>query len=103
MSSSISAPCAPTETARPGPPWLRVGAFLIAALVSLPVAVVLLNVLVPRTEIWAHLASTVLPEYVFSTLMLAALVAWRRGIGRGDGLGLLVLYAVYVIAAAAKG
>jgi cation:H+ antiporter len=44
-----------------------------------------------------------LPIAGASALMLAALVAWRRGIGRGDAFGLLVLYAVYVAAAAAKG
>jgi cation:H+ antiporter len=44
-----------------------------------------------------------LPIAGASGLMLAALVAWRRGIGRGDGLGLIALYVVYVIAAAVKG
>jgi cation:H+ antiporter len=38
-----------------------------------------------------------------SGLMLAALVAWRRGVGRGDGVGLLLLYAIYVVAAAVRG
>jgi cation:H+ antiporter len=43
-----------------------------------------------------------LPVAGASALMLAALVAWRRGLGRGDAVGLLVLYAVYVAAAAAR-
>ena len=64
--------------ARQGPsagfPWLRAGATAVATLVGLPVAVVILNLLVPRTETWRHLASTVLPEYVANTLLLAVLV-----------------------------
>jgi iron(III) transport system permease protein len=43
-------------------------------LVGLPVVVVLLNLLVPRAETWRHLASTVLPDYIFNTLLLATLV-----------------------------
>ncbi|MGH8673055.1 MAG: ABC transporter permease, partial [Burkholderiales bacterium] len=57
-----------------GVPWLRAGAFLVAALVGMPVVVVLLNLLVPRTETWRHLASTVLPDYILNTLLLAMLV-----------------------------
>lgn len=44
-------------------------------LVAVPVLVVVLNLFVPRGETWAHLASTVLPEYVLNTCILAALVA----------------------------
>jgi cation:H+ antiporter len=44
-----------------------------------------------------------LPVAGASGLMLAALVAWRRGLGRGDAIGLLVLYAFYVVAAIARG
>jgi cation:H+ antiporter len=44
-----------------------------------------------------------LPIAGASALMLAALVAWRRGLHRGDGVGLLLIYAVYVAAAVAKG
>jgi cation:H+ antiporter len=44
-----------------------------------------------------------LPIAGASGLMLAALVAWRRGLGRGDGFGLLLLYAIYVVAAAVRG
>jgi iron(III) transport system permease protein len=47
---------------------------LLALIVCLPIAVVALNLLVPRSETWRHLASTVLPEYVANTLMLAAMV-----------------------------
>jgi cation:H+ antiporter len=43
-----------------------------------------------------------LPVAGASALMLAALVGWRRGLGRGDAVGLLLLYAIYVAAAAAR-
>lgn len=47
---------------------------MVALLVCLPVVVVFLNLLVPRAETWRHLASTVLPDYVVNTLLLAGLV-----------------------------
>ena len=74
MSSWISRPVTAAAGPQPSVPWLRASAFLIALLVGLPVAVVLLNVFVPRGETWQHLASTVLPDYVASTLVLALLV-----------------------------
>jgi len=58
----------------PGFPWLRASSALVATLVFLPVVVVILNLLVPRAETWRHLASTVLPDYVANTLILALLV-----------------------------
>ncbi|WP_085885724.1 ABC transporter permease [Oceanibacterium hippocampi] len=54
---------------------LAVGAFLVAALAAVPVVVVLGALFVPAGEIWAHLASTVLPRYVANTAMLALIVA----------------------------
>ncbi len=54
---------------------------VIAALVALPVITVLSHVFVPAPEVWSHLASTVLPRYLFNT---AALVV-------GVGLGVLVI------------
>lgn len=74
MSSSISRSVTPVGAPQPSVPWLRGAALLIALLVGLPVAVVLLNVLVPRGETWRHLASTVLPDYIANTLVLAMLV-----------------------------
>jgi cation:H+ antiporter len=44
-----------------------------------------------------------LPVAGASALMLAALLLWRRGLTRGDGVGLLLLYAIYVVAAVARG
>jgi iron(III) transport system permease protein len=48
-----------------------------AAAVALPVVVVLASLMVPSGEIWAHLASTVLRDYLWSTLGLAL------GVGSG--------------------
>jgi iron(III) transport system permease protein len=53
---------------------LELSAALVALLVALPLAVVVLNLLIPRGETWAHLASTVLPGYIRNTLVLAVLV-----------------------------
>ena len=50
---------------------LLVFAFAVALLVGMPITSVLANVFAGGTgEIWAHLASTVLPEYVANTLWL---------------------------------
>jgi len=74
MSSLTSRPVDAAAAPQPSVPWLRASALLIALLVGLPVAVVLLNVFVPRGETWQHLASTVLPDYIANTLVLAILV-----------------------------
>ncbi len=47
-----------------------VGALLIALLVALPVASVFYLALFPSENIWAHLAATVLPTYIWTTLAL---------------------------------
>ncbi len=51
---------------------LTATAILIAALLAVPVVVVLANVFVPAQGAGSHLASTVLPEYVANTLWLLA-------------------------------
>jgi iron(III) transport system permease protein len=48
----------------------------VAALLALPVIVVVLNVFAPSSGTWAHLAATVLPEYVANSLGLLAGVAY---------------------------
>lgn len=53
----------------------------IAAVIAIPVLVVLSYVLVPTGDIWRHLASTVLPTYVANTLWLMV----------GVGLGTLTI------------
>ncbi len=64
---------------RPTP--LAAFALCIAALIALPVIVVVLHVFVPSQGTWSHLASTVLPEYVLNSLGLMA------GVGAGVILG----------------
>ena len=49
---------------------LTVVASLAAGLVAVPVIVVFSNVFMPAGDTWAHLASTVLPEYIANTLWL---------------------------------
>ena len=46
------------------------GALLLAALVAVPVAAVIWLAIAPGDDIWKHLASTVLPYYVRTTLIL---------------------------------
>lgn len=51
--------------------WLGFFATAIALMVVMPMAVVVLNLLVPRVDTWVHLAGTVLPGYLWNTLLLA--------------------------------
>jgi iron(III) transport system permease protein len=75
MSSPITSSLNGAASAQPSRlPWLRAGAFAIAGLIGLPVVIVLANLLIPRSETWQHLASTVLPDYIVNTLVLATLV-----------------------------
>ncbi len=50
-------------------------AVVIACVLALPVLVVLSNVFMPSEGTWAHLASTVLPEYISNSLLLMLGVA----------------------------
>src|SRR5918995_3601972 len=52
-----------------------------AGAVALPVLVVLASLLAPSGEVWAHLAGTVLQDYLWSTL----------GLALGVGCGVLVI------------
>ncbi len=64
--------------------WLNgwsIGTIIIAATVSVPVATVIFIGLTPSDDIWAHLASTVLPLYISTTLQLMI----------GVGLGTLII------------
>ena len=45
-------------------------AIAVAAILAAPIVVILGHVFVPAGDIWAHLAATVLPRYVFNTLWL---------------------------------
>ena len=67
-------------------------ALLVAALISVPVLVVLSSVFVSAGDIWAHLSSTVLPRYVANSLWLLA------GVGIGTtviGVGTAWLVTMY--------
>ena len=50
-------------------PW-SVSALVVVALTTLPLLVIARGVFEPRTEIWQHLASTVLPVYVANSALL---------------------------------
>ncbi len=73
-----------------GLPLLRWAAWLAALAVAAPLASVALNVLSGGTgATWAHLASTVLPDYVASTLLLCA--------GVGTGVTLLGVGSAWLV------
>jgi iron(III) transport system permease protein len=55
--------------------WLGRASVLTAALVVAPIAAVVFNVFLPSEATWPHLLSTVLPEYIWNTLLLVSLVA----------------------------
>jgi iron(III) transport system permease protein len=59
------------------PPLGGLGCFalLVALLITIPVASVVLNLFRPSTDTWSHMAATVLPEYAFTTCVLAVGVA----------------------------
>lgn len=56
------------------PSLLELAAVVVAAAMAMPLAVVALNLLVPRGETWAHLIATVLPGYLANTILLVLLV-----------------------------
>jgi iron(III) transport system permease protein len=55
--------------------WLGWVSVATAALVLAPIVAVVSNVFVSSETTWSHLASTVLPDYVWNTLLLVLLVA----------------------------
>ena len=61
-------------------PWRRLGAIgiftlAVATLLALPLLFVLASLLSPSTDAWSHVASTLLPRYVWNTVLLTAGVA----------------------------
>ena len=52
--------------------WVSV---IVALLVLAPIVAVVINIFLPSQDTLAHLASTVLPDYIWNTLRLIALVA----------------------------
>jgi iron(III) transport system permease protein len=61
-------------------PW-TLATLVIAALVAIPVIIVLSRIFIPTHGVWSHLASTVLPGYLANTFQLVL----------GVGIGTLVL------------
>jgi iron(III) transport system permease protein len=55
--------------------WLGWVSVITAVLVLAPIAAVVFNVFLPSEAAWSHLFSTVLPEYIWNTLLLVSLVA----------------------------
>ncbi|MDE8604061.1 iron ABC transporter permease [Marinomonas sp. RSW2] len=60
---------------------LKMAAMLIAAILALPILVVLVNVLIGDGDVWRHLYDTVLAEYISNSLLLML----------GVGIGVLVI------------
>lgn len=61
-------------------PAARIGglglvSLVVAALVVAPIGAVVWNIFLPSEATWGHLLSTVLPEYIYNTLMLLVMVA----------------------------
>lgn len=52
------------------PDGWTVGALLTALLIAAPIAAVFVIAMAPSDGIWSHLASTVLPHYIWTTLLL---------------------------------
>lgn len=69
----VTAPV-PGRRSRPGRAWI-VGGAVIAALALAPLAAVAVIAAGDSGDIWGHLATTVLPGYVWTTVQLMALVA----------------------------
>lgn len=66
-----------SATARTGSGWWTVLTILVALLVGVPVFTVAANLFVPSGDVWQHLASTVLPDYVKNSIIL------MLGVGSG--------------------
>jgi iron(III) transport system permease protein len=58
-----------------------VGTIIIAALIAMPIVTVFILALSPSDDIWHHLSTTVLPDYIFTTL----------GLMLGVGIGTLII------------
>src|SRR5688572_885101 len=68
-------------TGRPSANWVSATAAVAAGVLAVPVIIVLASVFAPAGATWAHLASTVLPEYIANTLWLVL----------GAGIGVTVI------------
>ncbi len=91
---------------------LKLSATLLALLLALPAVVVVLHLLAPRMDTWSHLAGTVLPGYLWNTLLLGLAVgagvtlvgvscAWLTAMCRFPGQSVLAWALILPIAAPA--
>ena len=86
----VPTPPAPTAPARPRIGWLTGLTAAVALLVVLPILSVGANVFTAGTgSTWAHLAATLLPEYIATTLLLC--------LGVGSGAALLGVGAAWIV------
>jgi iron(III) transport system permease protein len=89
-------PLRPCRSCKGSSQVLLVASLAVAILVGVPILGVLSNLLAGQSaetsSTFAHLASTVLPEYVFNSLAIAAIVAVLAGAG---GVGCAWLVAVF--------
>jgi iron(III) transport system permease protein len=86
----LDTPSLPTARSRRWPSAWTVSTLLIALLVATPVVVILVHVFFPSGDVWSHLASTVLPRYLFNTLVLGVTVGLGTAI-IGTGCAWLVV------------
>lgn len=62
-------------TKHSGGKW-TVASFIIGLILLAPALTVLLNLFAPSGDVWAHLLSTVLPTYIFNTILLMVFVGF---------------------------
>lgn len=70
--------------------WAAWAAMLIAAVLALPILVVLAQVFMPAQGAWSHLVQTVLPDYVGTTLLLL--------LGVATGVSAIGIFAAWFVA-----
>jgi len=66
-----------SKKSRSGSGWWNLLTLFIAFLVSIPILTVAANIFLPSGDVWQHLASTVLPDYVKNSIWL------MLGVGTG--------------------
>src|SRR5690625_5622047 len=66
-----------TRKKRKGSGWWTFFTISIALLVGIPVFTVIANIFIPTGDIWQHLASTVLKDYVMNSFWLLIGVGLR--------------------------
>lgn len=69
--------------------WWNILTIFVALLVSIPVLTVAANIFIPSGDIWQHLASTVLPDYIKNSILLM--------IGVGAGVFILGVGSAWLV------